>query len=121
MIVDFNSLQAGLLFNASYVAPGVNETSEQSPSSEGCDIRSIQDPTGYTPGTPNPKHHDQAAMRSSMRAEWIKSQNLEMQGLWRHGILKRFCTPPSVLKMKFSALAFNIKLRERGANLKCKV
>jgi len=56
-------------------------------------------------------------MRSSMRTEWIKSQNIEMQGLWSSAYFKRYCAPPSVLKIQFSAPAFTIKLRARGANL----
>jgi len=31
MIADFNSLQVGLIFDASHVTPGVNETSKHSP------------------------------------------------------------------------------------------
>jgi len=38
--------------------------------------------------TPDPKHHGQA-MRSSMRTEWIKSQNLEMQGIWGGGVCQK--------------------------------
>jgi len=65
---DFNSLQTGLIFNASHVTPGVNETSAQSPTTSGFNIRLAQDPIGYTKATPDPKHHGQA-MRSSMRTE----------------------------------------------------
>jgi len=52
MIADFNSLQAGLTFDASQIDPGVSETSEQSPFSAGINIRSVQDPIGYTRATP---------------------------------------------------------------------
>jgi len=52
MIADFNSLQAGLIFDASQIDPGVSETSEQSPFSAGFNIRSVQDPIGYTRATP---------------------------------------------------------------------
>jgi len=74
MIADFNSVQTGLIFDASHVTPGDNETSEQSPTTSDFNILSAQDPTGYAKATPDPKHHRQA-MRSSMRTEWIKSQN----------------------------------------------
>jgi len=116
MIADLNSLHAGLIFDASHVTPGDNKTSEQSPTTSDFKIRSAQDPIGYTNATPDPKHHGQA-MCSSMRTEWIKSQNLEMQRFVVVAYFKRFCAPPSVLKIKFSAPAFTIKLRERGANL----
>jgi len=84
MIADFNSLHVGLIFDASHVTPGDNETSEQSPTTSDFNIRSAQDPIGYTKATPDLKHHGQA-MRSSMRTKWIKSQNLEMQGIWIGG------------------------------------
>jgi len=90
MIADLYSLEAGLIFDVSHVTPGDNETSEQSPTTPDLNIRSAQDPIGftkanwlyqdaigYTKATPDPKHHSQA-IRSSMRTEWIKSQNLEM-------------------------------------------
>jgi len=49
-------------------------------------IRSAQDPMiDYTKALPDLKHHGQA-MRSSMRTEWIKSQNLEIQGLWSRDV-----------------------------------
>ena len=44
--------------------------------------QSVRDPLiGQERATPGPMHHGQA-MRSPMRTEWIKSQGLEMQGLW---------------------------------------
>jgi len=104
MIANFNSLQAGLIFDVSHVTLGDNETSEQSPTTSDFNIRSAQDPIGYTKATPVSKHHGQA-MRSSMRTEWIKSQNLEMQDFGVVVYFKRFCAPPSVLKIKFSAPA----------------
>jgi len=72
MISDFNSLQVGLIFDASQITTGLNETSEQDPVGTGFKIRSVQDSIGYTRATPDPKHDGQA-MRSSMRTEWIKS------------------------------------------------
>jgi len=80
MITDFNSLQGGSIFDASQITTGLNETSEQDPFGTGFHIRSVQDSRGYTRASPDPNHHCQT-MPSSMRTEWIKSQNLEMQGL----------------------------------------
>jgi len=54
----------------------------------GHNLRSVHDPVGYTRATPDPKHHGQA-MRSPMRTEWIKSQGLEMQGLWSRGVFQQ--------------------------------
>jgi len=67
MIADFNSLQAELIFDASHVTPGVNETSEQTPLTSCFNIRSAQDTIGYTKATPDPKHHSQAMHSSCVR------------------------------------------------------
>jgi len=67
MIADFNSLQVGLIFDASHVTPGVNETSEQNPLTSGFNNRSAHDPIGYTKATPDPKHHSQAMHSSCVR------------------------------------------------------
>jgi len=51
-------------------------------------FRSERDPLDYAKAAPDPKHHGQA-MRSPMRAEWIKSQGFEMQGLWKPGVFHK--------------------------------
>jgi len=56
------------------------ETSEQNPFGDDCYLRSTRDPVSYSKGAPDPKHHGQA-MRSAMKAEWIKSQTSKMDGL----------------------------------------
>jgi len=96
-----------LIFDASHVTPGDNETSEQSPTTSDFNIRSAQDPIGYTKATPDPKHHGQAT-RSSMRTEWtrIKSQNLEMQGLSSRGVFQKvlrttLCPQDQVFSTRF--------------------
>ena len=53
MIANFNSLQGGLIFDASQAAPAVNETSDQNPLSAGFNIRSVQDTVGHTRATHN--------------------------------------------------------------------
>jgi len=121
MIADFNSLQAGLIFNASHVTPGDNETSEQSPTTSDFNIRSAQDPIGYTKVTPDPKHHGQA-MRSSMRTEWIKSQNLEMQGLWSCGVFQKVLQTSLCPQDKVFSTRFHYKIKRKGDEFdKCKV
>ena len=89
MLADFNSVQGGLVFDATQVASLQNETSEQNPLSEGFHLCPARDPTGYTRANPDPKHHGQA-MRSPMRTKWIKSRGNEMQGLWEPWCLTHF-------------------------------
>jgi hypothetical protein len=48
MISDFNSLQVGLIFDASQITTGLNETSEQDPFGTGFNTRSVQELIGYT-------------------------------------------------------------------------
>jgi len=121
MIANFNSLQAGLIFDASHVTPGDNETSEQSPTTSDFIIRSAQDPIVYTKATPDPKHHGQA-MRSSMRTEWIKSQNLEMQGLWRRGVFQKVLRTSLCPQDKVFSTRFHYKIKRKGGEFdKCKV
>ena len=59
----------------------------KNPFGDECHLRSSCDPVGYSKGAPDPKHHGQA-MRSAMKAEWIKSQTSEMDGLWRRGVFQ---------------------------------
>jgi len=121
MIANFNSLQAGLIFDASHVTPGDNETSEQSPTTSDFNIRSAQDPIGYTKATPDPKFHGQA-MRSSMHTEWIKSQNLEMQGLWSRGVFQKVLRTSLCPQDKFFSTRFHYKIKRKGDEFdKCKV
>jgi len=121
MIADFDSLQAGLIFDAAHVTPGDNETSEQSPTTSDFNIRLAQDPTGYTKATPDPKHHGQA-MCSSMRTVWIKSQNLEMQGLWNRGVFQKALRTSLCPQDKVSSTRFHYKIKRKGGKFdKCKV
>jgi len=88
MLADFDSIKGGTVFDATQVDSLDNETSERNPFGKGHNFRSVCDPIGYTRATPDPKHHGQA-MRSPMRTEWIKSQSLEMQGLWSRGVFQK--------------------------------
>jgi len=77
MIAAFDSMLGSTIFNASQASSDDFETSEQNPFGDEYHLRSSRHPVGYSKGAPNPKHHCQA-MRSSMKAEWIKSQTSEM-------------------------------------------
>ena len=88
MIVVFDSMLGGTLFDASQVSCDDFEISEQNPFGDDCHLRSSRDPVGYSKGAPEPKHHGQA-IRSAMKAEWIQSQTSEMDGLWRRGVFQK--------------------------------
>jgi len=87
MLADFNSMKGGTVFDATQVDSLDNEKSERNPFRKGHNLRSVRDPIDYTRATPDPKHHGQA-MRSPVRTKWIKSQGLEMQGLWSRGVFQ---------------------------------
>jgi len=125
MIADLpvDSLQAGLIFNVSHVVPGVHWTSEQSPLTSDFKIRSAQDPTGYTKATHDGKNNGQA-MRGSMRTEWIKSQNLEMQGprLRSRGRFQKVLRTSLCPQDKVFSNRFHYKIKRQGSKFdKCKV
>jgi len=90
MIVAFNSMLGGTIFDASQVSSDDLETSGQNPFkfSDECHLRSCQDPVGYYKGAHGPIHHGQV-MRSAMKAEWIKSQTSEIDGLRRRGVFQK--------------------------------
>jgi len=70
----------------------------------------------YTQVTPDPNITVKACATPCVR-NGLKAKTLKCKAFGAVVELKRFCTPPSVLKIKFSAPAFTIKLRERGTNL----
>ena len=76
MIAAFDSMLGGTILDASQASSHDFETSEQNPFGDEYHLRSSRDPIGYSKGAPDPKHHGQA-MRSAMKAEWIKSQTSE--------------------------------------------
>ena len=98
MIAAFDSILGGTMFDASQASSGDFETSEQNPFDDEYHLRSSRDPVGYSKGAPDLKHNGQA-MRSAMKAEWIKSQTSEMDGLWRRGVEKFFVhlSPPKTV------------------------
>ena len=88
MIAAFDSMLGGTILDASQASSHDFETSEQKSFSDEYHLRSSRDPIGYSKGAPDPKHHGQA-MQSAMKAEWIKSQTSEMDGLWRRGVFQK--------------------------------
>jgi len=88
VIAAFDSMLDSTIFDASQASSHDFETSEQNPFGDECHLRSSRDPVSYSKGAPDPRHHGQA-MRSAMKAEWIKSQTSEMDGLWRRGVFQK--------------------------------
>ena len=88
MIAAFGSMLGGTIFDASQASSDDFETSGQNPFGDECHLRSSRNPVGYSKGAPDPKHHGQA-MRSAMKAEWIKSQTSKMDRLWRRGVFQK--------------------------------
>ena len=99
----------GSSFNATQVESIDDETSERNPYCEGFNVRASRDPDRYTRATSDPKHHGQA-MSSSLRVQWIKSQALAMQGLWKYGVFKRYCTHLTPQNRIFSS-RFHCKIK----------
>ena len=89
LIAAFDSVMGVTIFDASQASSDDDfETSEQNPFGDECHLRSSRDPLGYSKGAPDPKHYVQA-MRSAMKAEWIKNQTSQMDGLQRHGVFQK--------------------------------
>jgi len=121
MLADLNSLKGGSVFDATQVDSFCNETSERNTFGDGYNLRSARDPIGYTRATPDPKHHGQA-MRSPMRTEWIKSQGLEMQGLWSRGVFQKVLRTSLTPQDKVFSTRFHYKIKRKGGEFdKCKV
>ena len=78
-------------------------------------------PAGYTRDAPDPKHRGQA-MRSPLRTEWIKSEDLEMSGLWRRGVFERVRRDSLLPADKVFSSRFHYKIKRKGGDFdKCKV
>ena len=78
-------------------------------------------PIGYSKGAPDPKHNGQA-MRSAMKAEWIKSQTSEMDGLWRRGVFQKVLSSSLTPQDRVFTSSFHYKIKRKGGEFdKCKV
>jgi len=61
-------------------------------------------------------------MRSPMHTEWIKSQGLEMQGLWSRGVFQKVLRISFTPQDKVSSTRFHYKIKRKGGEIdKCKV
>jgi len=121
MLADFDSMKGGTVFDATQVDSLDNETSERNPFGKGHNLRSVRDPIAYTRATPDPKHHGQA-MRSPMRTEWIKSQGLEMPGLWSQGVFQKVFRTSLTPQDRVFSTRFRYKIKRKGGEFdKCKV
>ena len=109
----------GAIFDALQASSDDYETSEQNPSGDECNLRSSRDPVGYPKCAPDPKHHGQV-MRNTMKAEWIKSQTTEMDGLWRRGVFHKSLHSSLTLQDRVFKSCYKIK-RKGGEFDKYKV
>ena len=115
MIAAFDSMLGGTIFEASQVSSDDFETSEQNPSGDECHLRSFRDPVGFSSGASNPKHYGQA-MRSAMKAAWIKSRTSEMDGLWRRGVFQKVLGSSLTPQDRVFKSRFHYKIKRKGAN-----
>ena len=61
-------------------------------------------------------------MRSPMRTEWIKSQDLEMQGLWSRGVFQKVLRTSLTSQDRVFSTRFHYKIKRKGGELsKCTV
>ena len=110
-----------LVRDASQVSCDDFETSEQHPFGDECHLRSSRDPVSYSKGAPDPKHHGQV-MRSAMKAERIKSQTSELDGLWRRGVFQKVLRSSLTPQDRVFTSRFHYKIKRKGGEFdKCKV
>jgi len=102
-----------LVRDASQASSDDFETSEQHPFGDECHLRSSRDPVGYFKGAPDPKHHGQA-MRSAMKAEWIKSQASEMDGIRRRGVFQKVLHPLFTPQDRVFTSRSHYKIKRKG-------
>jgi len=61
-------------------------------------------------------------MRSAMKAEWIKSQTSEMDGLWRRGVFQKVLRSSLTPQDRVFTSCFHNKIKRKGGEFnKCKV
>jgi len=121
MIAALDSTLGGTFFDTSQASSDDLETSEQNPFGDECYLRLSRDPVGHSKGTIDPKHHGQA-MRSAMKADWIKSQTSEMDGLWRRGVFQKVLRSSLTPQDRVFTSRFNYKIKRKGREFdKCKV
>ena len=61
-------------------------------------------------------------MRSAMKAEWIKSQTSEMDGLWRRGVFQKVLRSSLTPQDRVFTSRFHYKIKRKGGEFdKCEV
>jgi len=61
-------------------------------------------------------------MRSAMKAEWIKNQTSEMDGLWRRGVFQKVLCSSLTPQDRVFTSRFYYKIKQKGGNsIMCKV
>jgi len=121
MIAAFDSMMGGTVFDASQASSDDFETSQPNPFGDACHVRSSRDLVSYSKAARNLKHHSQG-MRSTMKAEWIKSETSEMDGLWRRGIFQKVIRSSLTPQDRVFTSHFHHKIKRKGGEFnKCKV
>ena len=121
LLAAFAETRGGSFFDTTNVIMNAEETSELIGFADGYNVRSLHDPVGYTRAARDPKHHGQA-MHSPLRAEWLKSQTLEMDGLWRRGVFQRVLRSSLTPQDRVFSSRFHYKIKRKGGEFdKCKV
>jgi hypothetical protein len=121
MIAAFDSMMGSTISDASQASSDDFETSERTPFGDECHAQSSRDLVGYSKGAPDPKHHGQA-MRSAMKAKWIKSQTSKMDGPWRRGVFQNVLRSSLTPQDHVFTSWFHYKINRNGWQFdKCKV
>jgi len=55
-------------------------------------------------------------MRSAMKAEWIKSQTSEIDGLWRRGVFQKVLRSSPTPQDRVFTSRFYYKIKRKGGN-----
>jgi len=119
MLADFDSIKGGSVWH--HPSRLSWQWNIRAKSFQGHNLRSVRDPIGYTRAIPDPKHHGQA-MCSLMRIEWIKSQGLEMQGMWSWGVFQKVWRTSLIPQDRVFSTCFHYKIKRKGGESdQCKV
>jgi len=61
-------------------------------------------------------------MRSAVKADWIKSQTSEMNGIWRRGVFQKILCLSLTPQDRVFTSRFHYKIKRKGGEFdKCKV
>ena len=84
---------------------------------------STDGPEGYSRSSQDPKHRGQTLPHNNpLHKEWRKSEQLEMDGLWKGSVLKRVKRSSLLPEDKVFSTRFHYKIKRKNGNFdKCKV